>query len=391
MYSSDQPLPPGPDRGDGDNGDGFADAPDTSDLCTWNNELGISVCPGDLTDTNTDNDFYQVCKWDTSANRIQCTGGQRPPSKGEYNGPSNFLGYDGPQTYSGVGTEKCVFETGQKGVLPVCRYIYTPGRSGECPAGYDIYGDRGYICEMRGKNECPKSNVGTFAPGTFYNNVTKKLDWPAFPSVDAVICDSTKEEILDDIDVALRIIDTFVGNPFIDAYTSLDEFASLVRSAILMGRGRFKDSLKALYSEDVLKVFLKVLKKQPDFVVDQAFLDDLDSRDPQWKKDNVLDPLLDALDLLSAASMAMPPQAGLILTLTVVCIKFGMKYWDQALFTLVTLGLFDKLKAIKPVGKVLDKIGDRLKALDAQYPDIKKAVAAVAGPAYAYYLNETPR
>jgi hypothetical protein len=391
MYNGDQPLPPGPGQGSGGvSGDGFADAPNTGGLCTWDNELGVSVCPGDLTDTNTDNDFYQVCKWDTATNKIQCSAGA-PPSKGVYNGPSNFFGYEGPQTYSGVGVEKCVFETGQKGTLPVCRYTYTPGRSGECPAGYDVYGDRGYICEMRGKAECPKSNVGTFAPGTFANEVMSGLGWPAFPSVDAVICDSTKEEILDDIDIALRLIDKFVGNPFIDPWTSVDEFASMVRGAVLMGRGRFKDAFKVLYSEDIMRVFLKVLNKPPDFIIDDTFLNDLDAKDPEWKKDNVLDPLLDALDLLGAASLAMPPQAGLIITLTQICIKVGMKYWDQALFSLVTLGLFDKLKSIKPLNKVMDKIGDRLKALDAQYPDVKKAVVAVAGPAYALYLNQTDR
>lgn len=177
-----------------------------------------------------------------------------------------------------------------------------------------------------------------------YSNTEDKplLDALGFPSLDAVVCDTDKEAIIERM---LEVLDELRAfpNPFdgvgvmdaiqaVNAVSGTANLYDVLVASTRFGRGDFSEATFALM--DMIPGFGNVLSKAFEAVGGGLLLGQLDNL-PDGTKVKIIGWFYVALDLAGS----VPHPAAPIATMITIFIDIGRKKWDQALATLLTLGI----------------------------------------------------
>lgn len=200
------------------------------------------------------------------------------------------------------------------------------------------------------------------------NWVFHKVGLPPLPSLDRSICNKDKLTVIDGV---IRFLDSYSGTSSDDISVLNDgfqigdvppempggNFADYATAAVQFGAGNFGESV------------INLLEAIPGFGnylgdgVEMLGLGNLlrrvlnDKLSPE-QKDNVIDFVLEGLATASSVPNPASPIMIPLLALIQAFIKFGHRDWDEALMTMVTLGMNKVVEKLGGAGKIYHDLFD---------------------------------
>lgn len=259
---------------------------------------------------------------------------------------------------------------------------------------------------------CEKSFVDDYPLTDLLSELLGDLGF-SIPSIDATICNNTKEKVLREMVAVLAAVGDVGGiiasvlptaiQPFtavvIDTFNPLDDIADIVRATIELGRGNFDEAVLA-YIDALpgLGGILSVAIEQAGFKgALEGGLGKLDKSISPADKVRILDFIDDSLGLGKMAAGPLAP----IVVLVQVAIMFGRRKWDRAVATFLSMGM-DKYvtKVVNKILPILTAYGRKLGLITATgdltkidadtFTTVGAALAASAAAAYTGNIYTTP-